>query len=275
MVASSRSLTNDLTIDVVIDKLTKQAMVDGLVLVGSAGQGTMTPASDYDLVLVLSTMPVPLHTGVTYIDGRFTDLLFHTTDQVEQILAVTEPFDFWDWTGRLVGWLETGTIRFDRHGKLAMAQAKAHSGNWITSNDDRAAYGAWQTINYNLAVVRRYLTAADPTYRVAAELRMALFGPQDLFWNYFAVRGIKPDSEKQQITYLQKHDPEFLADVQRFLAEPNCDEKFRCYVVLAERVLAPVGPLWQADETILNLSGKVLTPAMEEQALDFWIGLTT
>lgn len=233
----------------------------------------MNPASDYDLVLILSTMPVPLHTGVTTIDGRFTDLLFHTSDQVAQILAATEPFDFWDWTGRLVGWLETGDVRFDRHGNLGAAQAKVRNGDWISASDGQAIYSAWQTINYNLAVVRRYLTSDDPTYLAAAELRMALFGPQDLFWNYFAIRGLQPDSEKQHIRYLQEHDPTFLADFQRFLAELDRDEKFRRYVALAERVLAPVGALWQAGETVLNLSGKDPTPAMEKQALDFWKGL--
>lgn len=267
------SITNDLSLDEVIARLSHQSVVDGLLVVGSTAKDQLTPASDYDLVLILSTMPMPLHTGVTYIDGRFTDLLFHTTNEVEAILAATAPFDFWDWTGRLVGWLETGQVRFDRHGKLEAAQAKARGGQWIAPVDDSTVYGAWQTINYNLAVVRRLLTSDDPAYRMAAELRMALFGPQDLFWNYFAVRGLQPDSEKQHIRYLQEHDPTFLADFQRFLVEPEIGEKFRRYAALAERVLAPVGALWQAGETVLNLSGKDRTPAMEKQALDFWEGL--
>lgn len=267
--------TDHLSLDEVITRLSQQAVVDGLIVVGSAAQGEVTAASDYDLVLVLAELPVPMHTGVTYIDGRFTDLLFHTADQVEQILAATEPFDFWDWTGRLVGWLETGQVRFDRHGQLGVVQAKVQSGQWLAAVGDDAARGAWQTSNYNLAVVRRLLTSDDPTYLMAAELRMAINGPQDLFWNYFAVRGLQPDSEKQHIRYLQEHDPAFLADFKHFLAELDRDEKFRRYVALAERVLAPVGPLWQAGETVLNLNGKNLTRAMEKQALNFWEGLTT
>ncbi len=267
------SSTDTFSLDEVIARLSQQAAVDGLIVVGSAAQGEMTAASDYDLVLVLAELPVPLHTGVTSIDGRFTDLLFHTTAQIEQILATTEPFDFWDWTGRLVGWLETGQVRFDRHGQLGAAQAKVQSGQWLAPVGDDAARGAWQTINYNLAVARRLLTSDDPTYRMAAELRMAFFGAQDLFWNYFAVRGLQPDSEKQHIRYLQEHDPTFLADFQLFLAELDRGKKFRRYAALAERVLAPVGALWQAGETVLNLSGKDRTPAMEKQALDFWEGL--
>jgi len=258
----------------VLERVAAHDLVDGLIVVGSAGHGQLTAASDYDLVIVLAEMPVPLHTGVTYIDSRFTDLIFHTTEQVEAILAATDSFDFWDWRGRLVGWLETGEVTFDRHGQLAVAQAKVRRGQWITPVGHHAARDAWQQINYNLAVVRRLLTAEDPTYLMAAQMRMALFGPQDLFWNYFAVRGLRPDSEKQQIAYLQEHDPLFLAAFNRFLAETDRTEKFRRYEALAQQVLAPVGALWQPGETVLNLSGEDRTAALDQQALDLWAALT-
>jgi len=274
MAETRSATTNGLAIDEVIDRLAQQQQVDGLIVVGSAAQGEMRPASDYDLVLILSEMPLPLHTGITYIDGRFTDLLFHKTAEVEEILMATEPFDFWSWTGRLVGWLETGEVRFDRHGKLGAARTKVQNGSWIAPIGDQPAYRAWQTINYNLAVVRRYLTSAEPAYLAAADLRMALFGPQDLFWNYFAVRGLPPNSEKQQIAYLQEHDPTFLADFNQFLAEQDRQEKFQLYVTLAASVLAPVGPRWLAGETVLNIAAAVVTAEIEQQALDFWETLT-
>ncbi|MEZ4673851.1 MAG: nucleotidyltransferase domain-containing protein [Caldilineaceae bacterium] len=88
------SITNAMTFDQVTTRLSQQRAVDGLIVVGSASADQMTPASDYDLVLVLSEMPVPLHTGVTHIDGRFTDLVFHTSMQIEQILDATKPFWF-------------------------------------------------------------------------------------------------------------------------------------------------------------------------------------
>lgn len=274
MPVTRQSTTNTLTFDEVIARLSQQEIVTGLIVVGSAAQEQMTPVSDYDLVIVLASLPVPLHVGVTYIDGRFTDLLFHTVEQMEQILAATTPFAFWDWTGRLVGWLETGMVVFDRHGKLGQAQTKVKDGDWLQTNNDQAAYSAWQSINYNLQVVRRYLAADDPAYLRAADLRMLLFGPQDLFFNYFAVRGLRPDSEKKQIQYLQEYDPVFLANFSRFLTETNRDEKFRLYEKLAEVVVAPVGSLWQTGETSLNINSEVVAPEIEEQALDFWEELT-
>lgn len=270
MARSAISTTNTRTLDCVIEQLAQQSVVDGIIVVGSAATAQMTAASDYDLVLILAEMPVPLHTGVTYIDGRFTDLLFHATAEVDTILAATTPFDLWDWTGRLVGWLEAGQIRFDRHGTLIRAQTKVRNGDWLTSDNERAIYGAWQTINYNLAVVRRYLASDDPAYLEAADLRMALYAPQDLYWNYFTVRNLRPDSDKAQLAYLRTHDPAFLAAYQRFLVEPNRAKKFRLYTTLAAQVLAPVGSLWQAGETVLNLSAPSVTIALEEEALAFW-----
>lgn len=270
MPVTRQSTTNTLPFDEVIARLSQQEIVTGLIVVGSAAQEQMTPVSDYDLVIVLASLPVPLHVGVTYIDDRFTDLIFHTVDQIEQILAATTPFAFWDWTGRLVSWLETGKVTFDRHGKLGQAQAKVKDGDWLQTNNDQAAYSAWQSINYNLQVVRRYLAADDPAYLAAADIRMLLFGPQDLFFNYFAVRGLRPDSEKKSIHYLQTHDPDYLRLFNHFLIEPDRAVKFRLYEQLAALTLAPVGALWQVGETILNLGAQNVTPAIEGDALDLW-----
>jgi len=275
MSIARQSTTNTLTFDEVITRLAQQGMIDGLIVVGSAAQEQLTAVSDYDLVIILSTMPVPLHVGMTYIDGRFADLIFHTTDQIEQILVATTPFAFWDWVGRLVGWLATGKVVFDRQGQLGQAQAKVQSGAWLQPISDRAAYNAWQSINYNLQVVRRYLASADPTYLLAADMRMLLFGPQDLFFNYFAVRGLPPDSEKNSIRYLQVHDPAYLTLFQRFLLETDRQAKFHYYEQVAMMTLAPVGGLWRTGETIMNIDAQVVTPAMETSALDFWEGLVS
>lgn len=273
MAKKYKASTAALSLDEVISRLSKQQAVDGLLVVGSAVKMELSPASDYDIVLVLSSMPASLHTGVTYTDGRFTDLVFHTSDELGQILAATEAFDFGDWTGRLVGWLQEGEIYFDRHGQLADAQAKVCNGTWLVPVNDREKYGVWQRVNYNLAVVRRYLTTDDPTYLAAADLRMAIYAPSDLFWGYFTARGFQPDSEKQRMLYLQKHDPSFLALFNRFLCEPDRQEKFHQYIELAEKVLTPIGSLWQAGETILNLNTNTVTPQLEEEALRFWATL--
>ena len=275
MTVTRPSTTNCLSFDEIIARLSQQDMVDGLLIVGSASEDKLTPASDYDLVIVLSAMPVPLHVGVTYIDNRFTDLIFYTIAQVGQLLAATAPFDFGDWRGRLVDWLETGIIAFDRSGRLHEAQAKVQSGEWILPISDHAPHNARNGINYNLAVVRRLLTSDDPLYLMTADIRMMLYGPQDLFFNYFTIRKLRWTGEKAAIRYLEANDPDYLALFNRFLSAHDRHEKFQLYEELARRLVAPVGQIWRAGDTTMMVDANPVTPEMLAEALDFWEGLVS
>lgn len=264
------STTNAQSFDDVTANLMRRDVVDGLILVGSASKGQLTTASDFDLVVVLSEMPVPLHVGTTYIEGRFTDLVFFATNHVDQFLEATEPYGFWDWVGRFIGFCETGEILFDRHGRLQRAQAKAQSGQWIKPDGAFEAFQAWNRVNYNLQVVRRYLTSDDPLYLQTADIKMMLYGPQDLFFSYFTIRQRRWDGEKAAVCYLQEHDPEYLELFNRFLTETDRHEKHRLYEQLAEMTVAPVGRLIKDGESVMIVENNPVTPKQEATALDFW-----
>jgi UTP:GlnB (protein PII) uridylyltransferase len=60
-----RSTTTDITLDAVLARLSRHPAVDALVTVGSTGRGALTPISDYDVLVVLAKMPVPLQVGIT------------------------------------------------------------------------------------------------------------------------------------------------------------------------------------------------------------------
>ena len=101
MAYTLKATSNAMTFNEVITRLSAREAVDGLLSIGSTSSGELTAASDYDLVIVLSAMPASLGSvGVTYIDGRFTDLLFVTTEQLDDILGLQEPIDHDDWLGR-------------------------------------------------------------------------------------------------------------------------------------------------------------------------------
>ncbi|MEM7128267.1 MAG: hypothetical protein AAF702_18190 [Chloroflexota bacterium] len=265
-----KSTTSTDSLDKVTDTLIRQEVVDGLLLVGSASKDELTSASDYDLIIVLSEMPEPLHVGTTYIDRRFTDLVFFTTDHVDQFLMATEPFGFWDWVGRFIGFCEAGKILFDRHGRLDRAQTKAQSGEWIEPDGAHEAYQAWNRVNYNLQVVRRYLTSDDPLYLQTADIKMMLYGPQDLFFSYFTIRQWRWEGEKAAVRYLQDQDPGYLARFNRFLSEQDRNEKYRLYEELAALTVAPVGRLINKGESAMIVDGDPATPDREAKALDFW-----
>lgn len=273
MAETRRSTTNDRSFEEVLAGLGRHDAVDGLVVIGSARSGNLSPSSDFDLVVVLSSMRVPLHVGVTYIDGRFADVVFHTVAQVEEVLAADLPLDFGSWVGRLAGWLETGDIVFDRCGLLSRAQAKVQDASWIRTSGEQEAFAAWNGVNYNLQVVRRCLLSDDPHYQQTADIRMMLYGPSDLFFNYFAARGVRWAGEKSAIRYLHDHDPGYLALFNRFLAEQDRAGKFRLYEELARQTIAPVGGLWRHGDTVMMLDIAPVTPALEAEALDFWAEL--
>ncbi len=270
MPKSRRSTTDNATLNEVINRLSQHPSVDGLIVIGSASRGELNPASDYDLVVILSTMPLPLHVGVTTIDGRRTDVIFHEAAQVDAFLAASEPLDFGSWTGRLVGWLREGRIVFDRDGRLGQAQQKAGRGDWLLPAGTAHGFGAWNGVNYNLQVARRYLASDDPLYLNTADIRMMLYGPSDLFFNYFEARRLRWDGEKAALQYLQQHDPEYLSLFTQFLTEPERQAKFKLYEMLAALTIAPVGELWREDDTVMMVDAAEVTPAMERMALDFW-----
>ena len=73
-----------MTLGKVIVRLSKSETVEGVLVIGSAGDDRLTLASDYDLVVVLTEAPRALAPyGVTYADGRLTDLLFVTASVVQ------------------------------------------------------------------------------------------------------------------------------------------------------------------------------------------------
>ena len=267
-----RSSSNEMTLGEVTARLGQNEVVTGLLLIGSAARGELTPSSDYDLVIVLAEMPVPLHVGVTYIDGTLTDLIFLRAAQIDEVLALEECVAEDGWLGRIVRWLEEGTILFDRDGRLAQAQAEARSQDLLVRPED-AGYSAWFTINYNLAQTRRLLAADDAVYLATADLRMALYAPRDLVFGCFQLRGLRWEGDKAAVRHLTAHDPAYLDLLARFLGHPNREEKHALYEWLAALTVAPIGTLWEEGETAMTFEGEKVTPDMVTAALSFWQGL--
>ena len=67
------------------ERLSNNEVVDGVAIIGSAGENTLNAASDYDVLIVLNEKPLPLKGGVTYLDGRLTDIVFATTIEIDRL----------------------------------------------------------------------------------------------------------------------------------------------------------------------------------------------
>jgi hypothetical protein len=91
MFATIPTTTETLTLDDLIRRLAGHSAVDGIVVMGSASDETLNPASDYDLYVVLSSMPEPLFMLLTSVERRLTEIYFTTAEAVDRILALVEP----------------------------------------------------------------------------------------------------------------------------------------------------------------------------------------
>ena len=273
MIQTDLAAGNSLTLDEVIARVAQRKTVEGVLTIGTTSGDKLTPASDYDLVIVLSELPEGLEPyGITYIDNRLTDLLLVTAAQLDEIRALEAPIDSWIWLGRIIAWFEAGHIVFDRKGQLQQAQDKVRSQPYLKPLDKDGRAGWWR-VNYNLAQTLRMLASDDPVYLIAAELRTALYGPTDLLFNYFDIRNLTWHGDKEAVRYLMAHDPAYLARFRAFISEGELVRKAALYKELAARTVAPVGDLWPQGITALAVE-QGSDPESREEALSFWDALT-
>ena len=268
-----RSRSNELTLAEVIARLGQHAAVEGVLLIGSTGQETLTPASDYDLIVILSSMPAPLHVALTYIDGRLADVIFVIVAAIDRILVSAELHEDVDsMDGKLIRWLQRGQIVFDRTGRVRQAQTRVGSGQWLRPANDAELYAGWFSINYNVRQTRRMLASDDPVYQTAVDYRL-LYTLAELWLHYFRMRRLPWEGEKGAVRYLAAHDPAYLELFHRCLAEQDRARKVSLYEQLADLTLAPVGGLWPEGDTALQFdlaASDPLDAPTISAALTFW-----
>jgi hypothetical protein len=270
MPATIISENSALSFDELLARLSERELVEGVLVMGSAGSAALTPASDYDLLVVLSKEVQPLFLVVTAVEGRMAELYFATTAQIAS-LGAGDPLEGYEAT--MAAWLRSGRIIFDRAGLLARAQRTAQADQRVKKAGPNERYNLWFGVNYNLRQTRRILTSDDPVYQMTVDLRL-LYTLMDLFSGYFTLRGLPWQGEKQAIRHLAAHDPSYLELFQQCLAEPERTRKVKLYERLAQLTLAPVGALWPPEATAVQLAGEAAAqPQAVEEALAFWESL--
>jgi len=273
MLPTIPSQGNNLSFEEATARLAANQAVDGLLTIGSASRDEITPVSDYDLIVIMREMPVPLRVALTYIDHRLTDIIFVNVAEIERIRqkGIPSASTFSDET-QLLRWLRTGQIVFDRSGQLQRAQnaVKSHPEKETSGNE---MYAAWFSVNYNLKQTRRLLASNDPDYLMTIDVRL-LFSLHDLWCYYFLVRRLPQQGGKAQARYLATSDPAYLETFRHCLAENNRMDKFQLYEKLAELTIAPIGSLWEDEVTsILPDPGMQWDTHTVQTALSFWQSL--
>jgi hypothetical protein len=269
---SAASETDGLSLDEVVGWLAGDERVLGIVLLGSTGDGSLTADSDYDLLLILTALPVPLHVVFTTIDGRLADVIFGDAQFIDRILAEDHPAPDSAAIGALMNWLQGGRIVHDGDGRVGLAQSKIKEGRWLVRPDGVAVYNVWKGIHYNYHQTKRMLAADDPVYEAAVDLRLT-YMLTDVWFGYFVVRQLPWEGEKKAVRYWQAHDPGYLAVLQAYLMTTEREQRFVLYTELARRTLEPIGGLGDVPATLVTLQGDGWGMGDIKSALDLWKNL--
>lgn len=260
-----------MTLQEFIARLKRSNSTVAVAIIGSAGEARTNPASDYDVLIVLENPPVPLTGGVTFIEGRFTDIVFMTSEEVRRLSkADYSQIDMNSLEGTFLRWMQTARIEFDKAGYLDQIQKKSRDGLPLKPPDEGEIYSSFDKASYNLAHTRRMLTSDNPDYHLAVDMRL-LYQMADLMVDYFLVRKLPWHGEKHAVRYWKSHDPGYSDLFMKCINEKNRDRKVDLYHRLASETMAPLGALWQAGETRLRLGpASEMTTENIEAAQKFW-----
>jgi hypothetical protein len=264
------SPTTLLSFDEVLRRLRERDVVDGLVVIGSLATDRLNAVSDYDLYVVLSAMPVPFHVGLTWVDGRLTDLVFEEAAAIDRFLARGDGVPENAAEERLVRYATTGRIVLDRHGRLEHVQRGDGRATPPMPWTNEEVYSAWFGANYNLQQTKRMLLSDDHVYGRAVDMRL-LYSTADLIVAYFQLRALPWRGEKEAIRYLATQDPEFLSAFEAYADATDRAGRVRAYERLADIALAPWGGIWPQGATAFAFERVASVPADAAQiALAFW-----
>ena len=266
------SLSNHLTLEAALAQLAADARVDGLALFGSRAGAAAKPASDYDLLILVSSLPVRIFQMLSYIDGRMADVVFVLTEQADRLLDGAAPSAANTQDGRFLLKMRTAQIIYDASGRLARAQTLARHGGWLAPVAYADQYGPWFWHNFALIQMARMAQVDDPAYQTAVDL-MLCGGLSTICRVYYQIRDLPWEGEKVAARYLQQHDAHYLALLRECLAAGDRARKLELFGQLVAETLRPAGELWQPGVTAVALDEPARTPGAVQAALDFWQSL--
>ena len=261
------SQTHTLSLTEVIQRLEQKPIVDAILLMGSTGNASLTPHSDYDILLVVDEMPVKLFSVLTTIDGHVGDVYFVAASEVDQLITRNEVIDASELAGKLVKWVVTGTISADKSGRLKRLKEKSEKSDTLQITENQI-YSTWFALNYNYRQNLRYFRSQKPLYLTTLTFRLS-WGVFECFTEYFVLRDMEWKGEKDAIEWLHTHAPAYLELVQACLLENNINKKFPLY----EKVLTATIPdemgIWKEASVGVTLQQPYSEEAIKA-ALRFW-----
>ena len=276
MKVTAMTRAHTLTLDETLNRLMRTDEVDGIAFFGSRADVSADPVSDYDLLILVRYQPVSIFQMLTHISSRMADIVFSDVDTAERVMTINESVQARSAEGMLMQKVHDAHIVYDPSRRLERVQQhlnrRADIADWLIMPTDSDKYAVWFWQNHGLLHVKRMIQSDNPLYLTAAEL-MLLNGLADICRSYYCVHELFWQGEKAALKYLQAHDPDYLALLQRCMAEPDRFQKVALFEQLVAKTLAPVGTLWHPGITAVYLRDTSKQPELVEEALLFWEGL--
>lgn len=144
------SLSNQLTIQEVLNCLEHADAVDGLAFFGSHTRVSNDPVSDYDLLILISSAPIPIFQMLTYIDGRMADVVFIEIHTVDDLLAHRQPVSPTSFEGYFIQKMLAAEIVYDRSNRLRRIQHHARTEQLLQPTSESDTYAIWFWLNHGL-----------------------------------------------------------------------------------------------------------------------------
>ena len=241
--ATIRSVSADLDLDHVLDRLRSREEVVGVVLIGSTARQP-DQWSDIDLVVVLDQGP-DFDLEFATIGSRPADLVFTNLDTIRKIAdARTNP------DGRiadLTHWMADGKVAFSRNQAVDRAPKAAHRLRPVRASD-RERFFHWVELNVGMVKLDRYLSAGSAEYLDALHLLLdQAFGslPRDAV----ILAGNRWTGEIAALKELARSGDYVLRAIESGRSEADPARRLALYRSALERVTEPIGGLWAAGET--------------------------
>src|SRR5258707_2860482 len=129
MFHTSVSQSHLTSLDEVVARLAQHREVESIAILGSGANGHLNPASDYDVLVVLSEMPVPVSLVLTTIEHRLAEVVFFSADTIEEWLA-TETFYAGSYAASMLRRLQKTTLAFEPKGRITPPYEETPSSSW-------------------------------------------------------------------------------------------------------------------------------------------------
>ncbi len=267
------SATLKMPLDELIVRLRRREAIDGIMVIGSTARDEMTPASDYDLVIIASDMAALIDMGHTVVDDRHTDLRFLSVQELNDMIESDRPVNPYTSNGTTLLRMGDGRIKKDESGCLGRAREKVLGGVELELLNDRQRYDRWWFTNLFLRIARRLDLSDDPVYVQAVDMNVN--GMLDyLKVDYFNFRGLLWKGEKDAVRYWASHDPGFLHLFMQCIKETETSRRVTLLEMLCVLASKPFGPIWGDDQTAMHVrtdgDSTLDVPLSTETALGMW-----